>query len=327
MAQKSSYIWPEIGNASVVEFLEKSLASGQVAQSYIFVGPADLGKFTMALSLAANLQDHPQGFNSDLHILDLAEGQKNISIVEVREFIKTLNLSSFNNSYKIGIIKQADLLSEGAKSALLKTLEEPQDKVVIILLSTEEENLPATILSRSQILYFYPVAATVIYDYLLKNYQLNRSLARDLANLSLGKPLLAVKLWEKPDEYKAYLEIAEKWLDIISSEVNTRLSILNIIFKDKTWSKQATDSARHILTIAEGLGRDLLLLHWDQPERIQHSVLADNLTQVLESLNKISENNPVPFILKQLKLIAQARNYLDANVNPRLVLEQVIINL
>jgi len=327
MAKNQQYIWPEIGNQAVVEFLERSLKSGQVAQSYIFVGPADLGKFTMALALAANLQGHPKGFNSDLHILEAEDDKKNISIAATREFIKTLNLSSFLNSYKIGLIKEADRLSEEAKSALLKTLEEPQDKVVIILLSTEEEYLPATIRSRSQVLYFYPVAATVIYDYLIKTYKLNRSLARDLANLSLGKPLLAVKLGESPEEYKAYLAAAETWLSLMALSVNQRLNKLDDIFKDKTWSKQATDSARSVLNMAEGLARDLLLLNWNQPERIQHSALTPALVAALETLNASSSDNAALAILRQLKLVSQARVYLDANVNPRLVLEQVVINL
>jgi DNA polymerase-3 subunit delta' len=194
--------WPGIGNDKVTEFLECAYSSGQVAQAYIFVGLDDLGKSTVALAFARNLQGQPEGFNSDLHILEPEAGKKSISIEATREFIKTLNLSSFLNSYKIGIIKEAELLSEEAKSALLKTLEEPKDKVVIILLVSDESRLPATILSRSQLVYFYPVPAALIYDYLIDNYGANRSLAKDLANLALGRPLLALKLLEHPEEYK-----------------------------------------------------------------------------------------------------------------------------
>ncbi|MFA6995453.1 MAG: hypothetical protein WC249_03550 [Patescibacteria group bacterium] len=326
MAKTAEYVWPEIGNQGVIEFLERSLRSDKVAQTYIFAGLGDLGKFTMALAFARSLQGNTEGFNSDLHILELAEGQKSISIEATRQFIKTLNLSSFLNSYKIGIVKEADLLSAEAKSALLKTLEEPQDKVIIILLATDENNLPATILSRAQVLYFYPVPPVVIYDYLIATYGTNRSFAKDLANLALGRPLLALKLLDKPEEYRAYLEMAETWLTLPAQDINARLLALDYIFKDKTWSKQAVDSAGAILFMAEGLARDLLLLSLGQQERLQHSALVPSLQKTLLFLNEESGQDSVPLILRQLKLIAQAKEYLAANVNPRLILEQVVVN-
>jgi DNA polymerase-3 subunit delta' len=318
--------WPGIGNDKVTEFLECAYSSGQVAQAYIFVGLDDLGKSTVALAFARNLQGQPEGFNSDLHILEPEAGKKSISIEATREFIKTLNLSSFLNSYKIGIIKEAELLSEEAKSALLKTLEEPKDKVVIILLVSDESRLPATILSRSQLVYFYPVPAALIYDYLIDNYGANRSLAKDLANLALGRPLLALKLLEHPEEYKEYLDRAEKWLSIISLDHNSRLKTLDELFSDKTWSKQAVESASNLLFMAEGLGRDLLLLHLGQPERLQNSALLPALEKTLAALDGAGDRDSAPVILRQLKLIAQAKEYLAANVNPRLILEQVVIN-
>jgi DNA polymerase-3 subunit delta' len=100
------------------------------------------------------------------------------------------------NSYKIGIIKKADKLTAEAQSALLKTLEEPRDKVIVILLASSEDNLLPTILSRGQKLYFQAVNAETIYDYLIAEYGTKRTLAKDLANLSLGRPLRAVKFLE-----------------------------------------------------------------------------------------------------------------------------------
>ncbi len=323
---QAGWSWPGIGNDKVTEFLEKAYSSGQVAQAYIFVGLDDLGKSTVALAFARNLQGQPEGFNSDLHILEPEAGKKSISIELTREFIKTLNLSSFLNSYKIGIIKEAELLTEEAKSALLKTLEEPKEKVVIILLVSDESRLPATILSRAQLVYFYPVPAAVIYDYLIDNYGANRSLAKDLANLALGRPLLALKMLENPEEYRDYLDRAEKWLSIIGLDHNSRLKVLDELFSDKTWSKQAVEAAANLLFMAEGLARDLLLLHLGQPERLQNSALLSSLEKTLAILDEPKGEDSAPVILRQLKLIAQAKEYLTANVNPRLILEQVVIN-
>ncbi|NCO00062.1 AAA family ATPase [Candidatus Falkowbacteria bacterium] len=321
-----AFIWPAIGNEKVIEFLERGLQNNKIAQTYIFSGLDDLGKSTIALAFARRLQNNEEGNSSDLHILEPEEDSKNISIAATREFIKMLSLSSFLNSYKIGIIKEADRLSEEAKSALLKTLEEPRDKVIIILLVSEADKLPATILSRAQILYFYPVPAAATYDYLIANYQVNRSLAKDLANLSLGRPLTALKFLEHPEEYKAYLERAEKWLSLVSLDINGRLKVLDEIFNDRSWSQQARDTVGTIIFLAEGLARDSLLLSLGAPDRLQHSTLLPALEKTLALLAKKDGEGGGPSALEQLKICAQAKEYLDANVNPRLVLEQMVIN-
>ena len=324
------YQWPTIGNEKVIEFLERSLKNDRLAQTYVFTGADDLGKSTIALAFADNLQGHPQGFNSDLHILEPEADKKSISIEAVRELIKTLNLSSFLNSYKIGVIKQADLMSAEAKSALLKTLEEPKDKVIIILLTVDEHNLPETILSRAQVLYFYPVPAATIYDYLLKNHGANRSVAKDLSCLALGRPLAALKLLENPEAYKAYLDKATHWLELMRCAASDRLGILDKIYNDKTWSKTAVESANGIILMAEGLARDLLLLSLDKDEHLQHAALKEELKKTLASLGGSAGDGGSGLgaagILNQFRWLSQAKEYLGGNVNPRLVLEQIILN-
>ncbi len=327
---ETDYKWPTIGNEKVIEFLERGLKNDRIAQTYVFTGADDLGKSTIALAFADNLQSHPQGFNSDLHILEPEAEKKSISIEAVRELIKTLNLSSFLNSYKIGIIKQADLMSPEAKSALLKTLEEPKEKVIIILLTVDEHNLPETILSRAQVLYFYPVPTATIYDYLLKNQGANRNLAKDLSSLALGRPLAALKLFENPDAYEAYLEKATRWLELMRLGASDRLNILDKIFIDKTWSKSAVESANAVILMAEGLARDLLLLSLDKDEHLQHAALKSELEKTLEALGGNSGDGGSGLnaagVLNQFRILSQAKDYLAGNVNPRLVLEQIILN-
>lgn len=317
--------WPAIGNSQAVSFLEKAIRGGKVSQAYVFAGLEDIGKSTIALEFARRLQGGQEGFNSDLHILEPEPGQKGIGIAAVREFIKALNLSSFSDSYKIGIIKEAASLSEESKNALLKTLEEPKDKVVIILLVTDERKLPTTILSRCQILYFYPVPAAQIYDYLIQSCGASRSLAKHLASLAGGRPLSAVQWLENPDRYQQYLDRAEKWLKLISLPVNSRIALLDQIYKDRTGSQLAREAAGEVIAMAEALARDLLLLSLDQPERVQHSALASSLERVRGELGSGSGFSQA--WLGQLKIYAQAKEYLAANVNPRLVLEQVVMNL
>ena len=321
-----SYSWPAIGNEKAITFLDQSIKSDRLAQTYVFIGPEELGKSTVALAFAKNLQGEMEGFNSDLHILNREADKKNISIAQVRDFIKILNLSSFSGSYKIGLIKEADLLSEEAKSALLKTLEEPKEKVIIILLVSNEENLPATILSRSQKIYFNPVSASVIYDYLIDNYKAGRSQAKDLSALALGRPLRAISYLENPESYQAYLESARQVLKVICSLPGDRIALLDEMFNDRTYSRAAVSSALEIVAIFEGLLRDMLLISLDKADLIQHLALSSEFTEAFSALG-LEGDDRIQFFLERLKLISQAREYMQANVNPRLVLEQLFFNL
>jgi len=332
----SEPVWPKIGNEKTVEFLNRVVLSKNPAQTYLFLGPDDLGKSTIALAFAKNLMAEAMagknGLNSDLHVVEPEAGKKSISIEQARDLIKALSLSSFLDSYKIGIIKEADVLTPEAQNALLKTLEEPRDKVILILISENEEALLPTISSRAQKLYFQPVKAEIIYDFLINEYQAQRSLAKDLANLALGRPLKALRFLENADSYANYLSKATNFLNLFPLGINSRLEILDQIFNDKTYSAQATKSAEEVLIMIEGLLRDLLLIHFNQPEKIQHSALKIELDATAKEIEKmngssVEQDNFAIFILERFKLSGMAREYLRANVNPRLVLEQLVINL
>ncbi len=315
--------WPKIGNDRAVSFLEQSLQSGRPAQAYAFIGADDLGKSTLAVAFARRLQGNPDGFNTDLHVLEPEAGKKNISIEQVREFIKSLNLSSFSGSYKIGIVKQADKLTLEAANALLKTLEEPKDKVIIILLAPEESSLLPTIVSRSQILHFQPVAASVIYDFLVEEHGAGRSLAKDLSNLSLGRPLKALAWLEDKEAYQEYLARAEKLLSVFGQDANGRLRGLDELVAEKGYGPAAVNEALDILATLDGIFRDLLILSLGQPIAVQHAKLEPQLKAIQEELFGGSSAG----LLEKFGSFAQARHYLAANVSPRLVLEQVMINL
>lgn len=329
-------VWPKIGNEKTVEFLNRVVLSKNPAQTYLFLGPDDLGKSTIAFAFAHNLMadvlKDKESFNSDLHILEPETNKKSISIDQARDLIKALNLSSFLDSYKIGIIKEADSLTPEAQNALLKTLEEPRDKVILILIAENEEALLPTIISRAQKLYFQPVKAETIYDFLIAEHKAQRSLAKDLANLALGRPLKAVRYLENADLYAAYLTKANLFLSLFPLGINRRLENLDQIFIDKTYSATATKGAADVLMMVEGLLRDLLLLHFNQPDKIQHSALKIELDKTVKEIEGMIDSvsdydNFALFILERFKLTAMAREYLSANVNPRLVLEQLVINL
>ena len=89
-----------------------------------------------------------------MRLKPLEKDKKYIAVEQVRDFIRTMSMSSFSNSYKIGIIKHADKMNAEAANALLKTLEEPPEHAIFILCTTEPEKLPETVISRCLVIKF-----------------------------------------------------------------------------------------------------------------------------------------------------------------------------
>jgi DNA polymerase-3 subunit delta' len=321
-----------VGQEKLVEFFDKlAILSAQEALngSFILVGPPSSGKKTLATVLAAKLlcqakSNRPCGecqscreikskINSDLYWLSVAEDKKNISVDEVRGLIRSLSLSALTYEYKVAIIDQAELLSQGAGNALLKTLEEPNKKTIIVLLVNNLDKLPKTIVSRSQVFNLRPIAPDLVYDWLVSERGLKRSQAKTLSRLSLGWPGLAIKFAGDQALAKAHLDTVEAFLSAPSLNLTDRLAAVDKLLKN---SPEASD----ILNIWQSAARDCLLSLLGRVDWLRYGTLAKELAI---DKSRLQERQ----VLNWHKLIAQAQEYLEANVNPKLVLENVIINL
>lgn len=322
------FTWPPIGQDRAAAFLEKSLTSGNIAQTYIFSGPKDLGKASLALAFAHNLwrtdgvaagDDNFESLNSDLYILEKEADKKQIGVEQARDFIKRLSLSSFLNSYKIGIIKEAETLSVEAQNALLKTLEEPREKVIIILLVEELSTLMPTIASRSQILYFYPVASASVYDYLLASLDIKRSLAKDLAAAALGRPLRARQWAEDKEAYQEHLDRVGLLFDFLQMSLAERLAVIAAAGSEASLSRE---TAEEYLAGWESLWRDYLLLSLGQTDRLRYPFLLPDWQKFTLASTETERLRHALACLSQLR---QARAFLQGFVNPKNVLESLAI--
>ena len=323
-ANISQFNWPIVGNETAVDFLQASLLNKKISSAYIFSGVNDVGKFTLAKyfsdSLIFSAKDSSETdlnqSGGDMQIVEVEAGKKNIGIAQIREFIKNLNLTSFLNSYKVGIIKNAQMLSLEAANSLLKTLEEPKDKVVIILLTSAIDKLPQTIVSRSQVINFYPVKNEVIYDYLIDKHQASRSQAKEFSRLALGRPALAVKLLKDKEFYDQHLETVKLFLSFLSEDENTRLRKISQTFSNHLFGQAGRDLALQTISVWEIVSRDMMLTEFNQTDLIRYTSLSEEIAQISQNYN--SET-----IFQRL---AQAREYLMANVSPKAVIENLAIS-
>jgi DNA polymerase III subunit delta' len=329
--------WPLVGNGHIFEFLTKNLAKKNISGSYIFAGPANLGKATAANFFARGLVCEAKGqpilpcgkcpacleaaknIHSDIYLIKKEPDKKNISIEQIRDFIRNLSMSSFLNSYKVGIIKGAENLSEGAVNALLKTLEEPKIKVVIILTVIDLDSLPKTIISRSQILKFRSVASDIIYDELIKNYKASRSQAKNFSRLSAGRPALALKFMEDEEYYENYQAYAKAFIGLLNSDVNERFEAIENILGVQARGQEAVNKAAGVIDIWQNLARDLMLMELNLTDLIQHEAFIKELEAVKNRFN-------LPALLNFINILKQSRKYLAANVNPKLALENAAVS-
>ncbi len=324
--KKYNYKWSNIGNEQAVEFLDKSLKNNQLANFYIFSGPSDLGKFSLAKNFAQNifLQDRPElakinnflELNGDFFVLEREEGKKNISIDQVRDLIKKMQSTSFFNSYKIAIIKDAEHLNENSANALLKTLEEGVKKNIIILTVSEIDLLPKTILSRGQLVNFYPVKENLIYDYLVKNYSLTPSMAKNISRLSASRPLLAIRLWQDQDLYQGYQELAQVFLEFLSANFPERIKIIENITK-----RSEELAPAELLAIWQSLLRDLILINNGHYDLVQNEFMS---TELKDFAQKKYPDEVLATWAEQIDLALECH---QANINFKSILEYLAVNI
>jgi DNA polymerase-3 subunit gamma/tau len=175
-----------IGQEHIVKTLVNAITLERVAHAYLFSGTRGVGKTTTAriFAKALNCQNPKtsepcdecthcveirQGSSLDVQEID---GASNNGVAEVRELIENIQYAASSCNYRVYIIDEVHMLSKNAFNALLKTLEEPPEKVVFIFATTEQNKIPETILSRCQCFEFKPLTHQQIVrqlDLIVKN--------------------------------------------------------------------------------------------------------------------------------------------------------------
>lgn len=296
-----------VGHKVVLDFFEKVKSIDRLSHAYCFVGPKNIGKFTIAKFLSAQLLGLPveKIFTSpDLFLLEQSikakTGKlgKDISIDQVRGLVSFLSQHSFLGGYKIAIIDNADLLSVAASNALLKTLEEPRSKTIIFLITDDEKKILPTILSRCQSIYFSTVSDNIIENFLDKN-NLEKERKDYILKYSCGLPGIAVKLTIDEDYYLGHSKEVSRFEDLFGKFFYEKLKIVEELFGDKKDHVQARNHLQEVLRI------------WQVS---LHNFLKSNKLEKMATLNLYNG-------------IVKANNLLVKNVHPRLLIENILLQI
>ena len=172
-----------VGQSHITNTLKNAIKNNHLAQSFLFCGPRGVGKTTCARILAKtiNCENITEGVeacnacsscvsfnnNQSLNIYEL-DAASNNSVDDIRNLVEQVRYAPQYGKYKIYIIDEVHMLSQGAFNAFLKTLEEPPSYAIFILATTEKHKIIPTILSRCQIFDFNRIKVDDIAQHLLK---------------------------------------------------------------------------------------------------------------------------------------------------------------
>jgi len=150
-------------NSAYQELWKRSIESKRIPHALLLVGGKGIGKRSFAewiikqhlkIDYNSDVSMHPYSIphHADLKWISPEEGKRDISIGQIRKFVDTLLLTSYEGIGKVGVIEPYAMMNNSSSNGLLKILEEPPGNTLIILIADSMHNIPATIISRCQLL-------------------------------------------------------------------------------------------------------------------------------------------------------------------------------
>lgn len=312
------------GQDRAVEFFRSSVNRNKLAHAYLFLGPQGLGKTLLAKELAKFLNcekpvkdedlkidccnsciscrkindlNHP-----DVHWIKTQQSRK-ILIDEIRLAQREISLKSYEGKLKVLIILEAHNMTEEAANSLLKTLEEPPGHSLIILTSTDINGLLPTIISRCQIIRFYPINYERLKAILTQRHKLKPNDLHFLSAQAEGSLGRALSLQDQ-DALGKKNRLIERVcrFDRRSSSID----VFNL--KDK---KELANQIRYLLNWF----RDILIFKVGLPAS---SIINADRLEGIKSQAKMFNLQELEQIITE---IDQTHRLIESNVNPKIALE------
>lgn len=314
---------------NVVRMLTNSIKKDRIAHAYIFEGGRGTGKKEVSMQIAKSFfcinrqgaepcntciecKRIESGNHPDVYILS-PEGQS-LKKEQIKDLQKEFSKKSVESKGKIYIVDHADKMTTQAANSLLKFLEEPSQHTIAMLLTEQVQQLLPTILSRCQILNFKPLTPELLLEKLVEHH----------APIHLAK--IVASLTNNINE--ALSIISDDWfaqartIVIQLNEVLLNRGHHALLFLHERWLPHFKEKEQHNIAL------DLLLVWVKDILNIQigdeKSIIFIDQKELLEAQSmRLSQKK----IADQLSVILEAKKRLNANVNPSLMMEQLILKL
>ena len=319
-----------IGQEQIKEHLQGALSSGKISHAYIINGEKSSGKefiakvFAMALQCEKHVGNPCQECHACKQALSdnqpdiirvLHEKPNTISVDDIRTQINNdVAIKPYSSRYKVYIMNEAEKMTVQAQNAILKTLEEPPEYAVIMLLTSNVNSLLPTILSRCVVLNMKPVADDLVRKYLMEemqvpDYKAEVCVAFARGNIGKARALASSEDFENVKnealsllKYIQDMELHEivaaiKKINEYKFEINDYLDIMAIWYRDVLLFK-ATNDVNHLVFREE-----------------------------IQALRRVAQRSSYEGIETIIEALEKAKNRLNANVNFDLTMELLLLTI
>lgn len=323
------YIKGIIGHKDIIKHLNNAVSKGKVSHAYIFNGEDGMGKTSLARAFSKVLQcqaeDSPpcnqcvscKQIESANHpdVIFVTHEKASIGVDDVRDQVNgDVQIKPYNGPYKIYIIDEAERLTQQAQNALLKTIEEPPEYAIIILLANNINVLLGTILSRSVVLNLKPVEKQEIKEFLMTYHHVPDYLAETAATFSSGNVGKAIKYAISGDFEKLKDDILHILKYIDQMELNELIKGIKTISESRT----SIDDTIDLMILWY---RDVLMFKaTNNPDMILYR---EDIITLRKQANHISYEGLEAII----KAMEKAKKRILANVNPEIAIELMLLTI
>ncbi len=339
-----------IGNGPAVRRLRATLLVERQApvrcHAYLITGPSQVGKGTLALAMAAALvctapaADHAgsdfldllgaarpplevpcgecracrlvaKGGHTDVRTVASQSGRRGVTIEQIRQLEHDAALRPYEGTRKVFVIAGVEAMTDAAANALLKTLEEPPADTVLLLTANDVSQVMPTIVSRCREIPLRAVPAGEIEAALIAR-GVEAEQGRVLARLAAGRPGWALGAVEDPQRRVDHAQQVQLLETLLAQPRRHRLPAAAQFGE--------VSQVKGVLDVWLGWWRDALLVQQGLPDLVTN---ADRI----EALHHLGARQPSGDVWRALNRIQETRQQVDANVNVRLAIEALLLDL
>ena len=318
-----------IGHDRIIKHLQVAISAEKISHAYILHGEEGMGKKTLALAFAKTLQCTLRTYypcntcksckqtdsKNQPDILWITHEKASIGVDDIRTQVNAdIQIKPYQSPYKIYIIDDADKMTENAQNALLKTIEEPPEYAIVLLLACSTQNLLPTILSRCVVLDLKPIDKRLVKEYLMNKLQIPDYVAEIAADFSGGNIGKAIK-YASSDDFESKKEEIFHILRYIDD-----MEIHEIITGIKTISENKT-SVNDYIDLMMLWFRDVLMLKATNNPNL---LLFKDEFEIIKKQAKTRSYDKIENIIRSME---EARAKLKANVNIDVTMELMLLSI